>query len=170
MASDASGATAAGGVAVIVAMVTGVFAWLAARVNSRKDVVSGQAALLKAVQDGAIEQMAALRSEIAELRSDASEDRARIDALEERLADEKKARTLERHDLAKVAADEQAKAHLAEKRAVAAEQLAAEAAGERRLLQQRIDSLLRWLAGQGIDVPPPPPRSTEPILLGAPSS
>ena len=148
--------------------VTGFFAWLAARQTSKKDVVSGQAALLKAMQDSAVEQMGALRAEIAALRDDAKEDRARIDALEEELAREKKARKDERHDLAAAASREQGRALAAEKRAVEAEQLLELAAGERRQMQQLIDSLLRRLRDLGVDVPLPALRSTEPILLGAP--
>ena len=149
--------------------VAGVFAWLTARANGKKDVVSGQAALLKALQDGAIEQMSALRAEIAELRSDATEDRARIAALEQELAREKVARTDERHRLASAATNAQAEARRAARRADAAEHELEVAAGERRQLMQIIDSLTRRLRELGVDVPLPAPRATEPILLGAPA-
>ena len=156
-------------VGALPAGVTGFFAWLSARQGGKKDVLAGQAALLKAMQDGAIEQMSALRAEIAELRSDAAEDRARIAALEEELAREKAARKEERHLLASAAANEQGRARLAEERAEIAERLVEEAAGERRQLQQIIDSLQRRLRELGVDVPPPAPRTAGPILLGGPS-
>ncbi len=154
----------------IVPSATGFWLWMQARANGKKDAVSGQAAMIKAAQDAATQVISALQAEITSLRQDATEDRERIAALEASLAKEKQARTIERHDLADVATKAKAEAMLATRRADEAERLAAEAAGERRLLQQRIDSLLRWLAAQGLDAPQPPPRSTEPILLGPPST
>ena len=154
----------------VVPGVSGLFLWLKARADGKKDAISGQAAMIKAAQDAATQVISALQTEITSLRQDAAEDRERIDALEAALTKEKEARKDERHELADAATKAKAEALLAQRRADTAERLVEEAAGERRLLQQRIDSLLRWLAAQGIDVPGPPPRSTEPILLGGPTA
>ncbi len=152
----------------VVPSATGFWLWMQARANGKKDAVSGQAAMIKAAQDAATQVISALQAEITSLRQDAAEDRGRIAALEEELAKEKAARKDERHVLASAATVEQSKARIAEKRAEEAEHRLELADGERRQLLQLIDSLTRRLRELGVDLPLPAPRSTEPILLGAP--
>ena len=154
----------------IVPSATGFWLWMQARANGKKDAVSGQAAMIKAAQDAATSVISTLQAEITALRQDAAEDRQRIAALEEELAKEKLARKEERHVLAEAATIEQSKARIAEKRAEEAEHRLEVAEGERRQLVQMIDSLTRRLRELGADLPLPAPRSTEPILLGAPQS
>ena len=144
---EVSALQAAGAVAA--AALPAAATWWAARRKGRSDDQNAQAALLEKVQSAARDMIQGLETRVQSLQ-------ARVDSVEAQLTQERNAWREERHRLLNELA--------------AAERSKEEAAGERRQLQQVIDSLTRRLRELGVDVPAPGWRASEPLLLGDPTA
>ena len=151
---EVSALQAAGAVAA--AALPAAATWWAARRKGKSDDQTAQAALLEKVQSAARDMIEGLETRVQSLQT-------RVDSVEAQLTQERNAWREERHRLLNELAAAEARAQLAERSRE-------EAAGERRQLQQVIDSLTRRLRELGVDVPAPGWRASEPLLLGDPTA